>query len=147
VAPDQENVSNEADVEALDVPPIGPIDDRPEPEPAGPPKRPEVEQHLEKLQFVQKVETDYRTIVESLDRETLTADEANDLGCAWAWRAYLEQTDVHWDQAFSALRKARDAASTADQQNPSDESADALKRIEANLQAVTDAWQASTVSA
>lgn len=138
MAPEGADVQRDLDVLA-DVPQMGPIDERPEP--AVPVERPEVEEHLRRLRFFteprgERTADTYRAVVEALDREELTAEEGNDLGCGWAWRAHLEHVDEYWSQAFASLGRAVEAAARGAER----------EHIEGNLRTAAEAWQAFTRS-
>jgi hypothetical protein len=97
-------------IEPLDMTPIGPIDDDPKPDP----KPDLVKKELAKLAFAPPMKDElkaghYFEVVQALDKEKLTADEANNLGCAWAWLAHRDGEVDYWRSAIEALKKGIDA--------------------------------------
>jgi hypothetical protein len=116
----------------LDAAPIGPIDTDPAPADAVPGKK-----KLALLEFARPKKAllesgDYLGVIQALDQERPPPDDANNLGCAWAWLAYTEDDYALWDKAIAALRRAQEGATTDKQR----------ARAKKNLELVQEALEA-----
>jgi len=102
-------------IEPLDMAPIGPIDDERPPTPPDAAKK-----ELGKLAFAPPMEDAlknrrYLAVIQTLDKEKLDADKANNLGCAWAWLAHKDNERDYWQEAIATLKKSNELA-TSDKQ-------------------------------
>jgi hypothetical protein len=122
-------------IQPFDIAPIAPIAEEPPPTDLA-------KEALAELEPAERMPPAYEKgryleVVQALQKETLTADEANNLGCAWAWLAHEDGDQEKWLAASEALTKSRELSQAGSAE---------LKRAEKNLARVQAAWTASAAN-